>query len=238
MTKVSFGTLRIDGKPAAPRVKYIRAMALEYCPGIGLCDTTPGKEIGWTMVDDVFVATSNILLDVDWQVLNFYKLSAGRMMVIDNLPFVVRLPAGGPDLAEPTELRSIVRQLDSEDGGLSWGNDKTQYSNAHLVWKPQMDYNPRYQSDGSDKGVGWRPVLDPVRINIDEHRIGQRIWVWTKSGHGIVGNLAEYSEYDLLLEAAACPIVGDGNNSFAFLKNSKATIDRSGIWCIQAYQGE
>lgn len=238
MAKIFLGTLNIDGKPAVPGTKYGRAMGLQHSPRIGIGDTQPWKDITWDIIGDVLVASYNVLLDVDWQVLNFFCLSGGRLVNIDHLPFVIRLPAGGPDLSEPTELRQMVRQLDRpENDYLSWGQDETEYSNAHLAWMPQMDYNPSYKADGSDKGMGWRPVLDPVRIQVDDTRVGQQVWVWTKSGHGYVGILSEYSDYDLMLESACHPIVGSDRNHFGETDGDRVVIDRSGVWCVQPYQG-
>ena len=84
MAKTFLGTLNIDGKPAVPGTKYLRAMGLKHCPRIGIGDTQPWKDITWDIIDDVLVASSNILLDVDWQVLNFYCLSSGRIVNIDH----------------------------------------------------------------------------------------------------------------------------------------------------------
>lgn len=238
MAKIFLGTLNIDGKPAVPGTKYGRAMGLQHSPRIGIGDTQPWKDITWDIIGDVLVASYNVLLDVDWQVLNFFCLSGGRLVNIDHLPFVIRLPAGGPDLSEPTELRQMVRQLDRpENDYLSWGQDETEYSNAHLAWMPQMDYNPSYKADGSDKGMGWRPVLDPVRIQVDDTRVGQQVCVWTKFGHGYVGILSEYSDYDLMLESAWHLIFGSDLDHFEETDGSRVVIDRSGVWCVQAYQG-
>ena len=70
MAKTFLGTLNINGKPAVPGTKYGRAMGLQHSPRISIGDTKPWKDITWDIIGDVLVASYNVLLDVDWQVLN------------------------------------------------------------------------------------------------------------------------------------------------------------------------
>ena len=88
----------------------------------------------------------------------------------------------------------------------------------------------RLPDDGEGHPIGWRPIMEPVDIDLTDDLIGTRIVVWRRE-LTLCGKLVDISEYDLILDnVLAWPLVEDPSQRFfKSLKDRRFVVNRQAL---------
>ena len=180
-------------------------------PNCGLGDTRPGHEIEWVHINGIYVAKRNLRSSISWDELNAEGLIFGKRITIDRRPFLCRVPSIG--LGEETGANEWSRLVDatSADAGFwawtgcwSWaqesmapkGHGMTEHKGCFGYMSAKMwGWQPPNRKSNI---IGWRPILEPI-VELEPDMIGKLVQVGFNAIE-IHGYLAEFTDYDLVLE--------------------------------------
>lgn len=72
----------------------------------------------------------------------------------------------------------------------------------------------RLPDDSAGHPVGWRPIIEPVGIELTADLIGTLIVAWSGE-HALCGKLVDMSEYDLVLDnVLSWPLIEEPSQRF------------------------
>lgn len=211
MTEIQFGTIRIDNDIMIPG--DLRRKDGE----ISIGDSGPLLEcnLRWIYHDGKLVSERSAMFGANYDELEVDGLCYGKAVVIDGMPFTVRLMEGdlGKDL--PSE---VDRFLDE------YGHRMREAAQTDPYWCLSTEATPpmrlyrggsylrggRYdgycRGDDTLGALGYRPILIPEAFNPQRAHLLQGKHVYLYGPEGFVdGILSEITDYDLTLEIPRCP---------------------------------
>lgn len=234
---VRFGSLYLDGAPdmkgPAPTIYDGDAR-----PRISLGDSVPDRTITWIERNGKFAALQPVLLKASWDDLDACGLAAGTEVMIDGTKYRCRLPKFGAEPKARNEWEEFFLNLS--------GLDRQVMNDATLSLGFETGGGPNYRSARHGAGMGnwrlvakdtrmpnyaWRPVLEPVACNLEAIRKGTLVRVKFLDGSMLLdGNLAGYTNYDLLLSIRG-PLPS-GGRWYKPVKKGQVAVDRAGILSV------
>lgn len=250
----NFGTLYLAGKPIEAGTEYrwertakeIRENPDPKDPSIAIGDTDPAHPIGWFPVGNILVPTQDLLIGVSWRDLDANGLAPSKEVTIDGLPHLLRLFKVGNTYQDPGEWGQFVEFVSEKgfDPNLSnyevWADSPTiKFENGQTsigvdLQRMHLHCGPIHTSTWD--GVAWRPVLEPICINLGPDLIGKRLGVWTKTQELVSGLLTDISSYDIALAGGERIFTG-GRRGSNYVQKYKDTlvVSHDGISSVQVY---
>lgn len=234
---VRFGSLYLNGAPnMKSRISVIYDE--ETRPRISLGDSVPGRIINWIERNGKFVALQPVLLKASWDDLDACGLAAGTEVMIDGTKYRCRLPRFGANPKARNEWEEFFLNLS--------GLDRQVVNDATISLGFETGDEPNYRSARHGAGMGnwrlvakdarmpnyaWRPVLEPVACNLEAIRKGALVRVRFLDGSMLLdGNLAGYTNYDLLLTIRGP--MPSGGRWHKPVKPGLIAVDRAGILSV------
>lgn len=202
------GTLAIGGTPVT--LPYGKSCLFDgRIPE--LRNTEPGKEISWVVVGGKLIASNCLLSSISYHDLDVLGLVGPTRAYIDGRAYTLRLLRVGAEEGAPNEWDSALDAVGENDAVWAWssrffwGMDEVARGSAGVVYRAVRENNsPRCWDKASESAMynfGWRPVLEPVSVELSSERIDCQVAVW----HGqqiIYGVVESYNSYDVCLHCA------------------------------------
>lgn len=234
---VRFGSLYLDGVPNMQS----RASSIydgDARPRISLGDSVPDRTITWIERNGKYAALQPILLKASWNDLDACGLAAGTEVTIDGAKYLCRLPRFGADPKVRNEWEEFFLNLSDLDSqvmndatislGVETGNGTNYCSARHGAG---MGNWRLVAKDTRMPNYAWRPVLEPVACNLETIRNGTLVRVKFLDGSMLLdGNLAGYTNYDLLLTIRGP--MPSGGRWYKPVKSGLVAVDRVGILSV------
>lgn len=249
LIKRNLGTVYLDEQPQYPCVEYRMKNPKTKkfnLPKVSLRDTYKGYYSTWIVLGGVLVAEKPLLVRISWDDLEANDLIRGKIVIINRLPYRMRLLRAEGDrnhLGEWGELLDTLEEEGEEVLGAVWPT----WAEAQRFPSPdvrafvgnQNYINIRtrgYMRHDIWKDMAWRPVLEPICVDLNDKQAEESLAIWTKTGEFITGRLVDMTSYDLLLADGIC-IAPDGTNGSRWVDRNKMcmAVDRDGIWSVQSY---
>ncbi len=214
----AFGTIYLDGTPVREGTAYRGNREFK----IG--NTQELKPIRWLQHGPLYIAESVVLSVISFADLILQKYCDETTVLIDDVPFRCRLPQLGDRAGEPCEWLDLAKQfgiVKNRAAKDSWfwsrGNPLVPDISpvSHLQDPEQyMILDWRLPDDSAGHPVGWRPIIEPVGIELTADLIGTLIVAWSGE-HALCGKLVDMSEYDLVLDnVLSWPLIEEPSQRF------------------------
>lgn len=176
----------------------------DEAPHLDLVQEEPGKEIFWIKNGGVYVAARNIVSGVSWTDLYVNGWVLGRELELDGRAYLCRLMEVGETAdryCEYERLLAFVALDHARTNSLSWGREQTGEKMAAARGGSGCKNWCSLPYDNRSGACGWRPILEPIMLVLNDASIGQDIEV-RKLGSNIVvcGKLLHFTDYDLIIE--------------------------------------
>lgn len=236
-----FGSLYLDGIPCE-----LGASIGEKGPRVEIKDSD-ARKISWVVVGNILVAQRELLVDISWNTLKDNGLIDNKDVIIDRLPYRIRLLHKGEDVEDLGEFQQYIdvlgefRTVGSVDRRIWLNGPEDQIGFKPIVFRSENPggkslYDVRGLTPAAASGTAWLPALEPVRADLDKALENDDVAIWTTTGEFVTGRLVEISEYDLLLASSLC-IAADGTSSSPWVREFGfcRAVDREGIWSLQLY---
>lgn len=214
----TFGTVYLDGD-AVREGKAYRAVQ-----EIKIGSTQNLKPIRWLQQGPLYIAETVVLSRISFLDLDTQGYADERTVYIDDVAFQCRLPKMADGTGDPGEWldlakrTGIVENREAKDSWF-WGQGDFLIPGirplSHLR-DPERHITLRYPATEDDTGrpVGWRPILEPVGIDLTDDLVNNRIVAWS-GDHALCGKLVDISEYDLVLDnVLSWPLIEEPSQRF------------------------
>lgn len=230
----TFGTLYLDGDPVREGISYKANQEIK----IGSTQTT--KPIRWWQHGSLYIAETTVLSEISFLDLAAQGYGEESTVYIDGVGFRCRLPRMADGTGAPGEWldlakwAGIVENREARDCWF-WGQGNFLVPDirplSHLR-DPKLCTRLHLPATNDDNGrpVGWRPILEPVGIELTTNLIGTRIVAWS-SEHALCGKLIDMSEYDLVLDnVLSWPLIEEPSQRFFKpLKERRFVVNRQAL---------
>lgn len=230
----TFGTVYLDGNPVREGSAYRAGQEIK----IG--STQNLKPIRWLQQGSLYIAETVVLSGISFLDLDNQGYSDERTVYIDDVAFRCRLPkmadgAGAPgEWLDLAKWAGIVENREARDCWF-WGQGNFLVPDirplSHLR-DPKLCTRLHLPAINDDNGrsVGWRPILEPVGIELTTNLIGTRIVAWS-SERALCGKLTDMSEYDLVLDnVLSWPLIEEPSQRFfKSLKERRFVVNRQAL---------
>ena len=214
----TFGTVYLDGD-AVREGKAYRAVQ-----EIKIGSTQNLKPIRWLQQGPLYIAETVVLSGISFLDLDNQGYADERTVYIDDVAFRCRHPKMADGTGAPGEWldlakwAGIVENREARDCWF-WGQGNFLVPDirplSHLR-DPKLCTRLHLPATNDDNGrpVGWRPILEPVGIELTTNLIGTRIVVWSGE-HALCGKLIDMTEYDLVLDnVLSWPLIEEPSQRF------------------------
>ena len=197
----TYGTLYQDGLPITEGGYYAPNAV------ISIGKMNPQKPLRWVTFNGLWIALKVILRGVSCDDLNKQGYVTGKRIIFDGVEVIARIPRLGSKPGKHSEWKKFVEIAEREYRTLEetdlrfWGQEQAVSRPgfyATISGTPPYSWTAQ-QGDCRDSLCGWRPVLEPVNIEIGPELLGHRITVWS-GDISLTGKLKQYSDYDLVFE--------------------------------------
>ena len=250
MTEIQFGTIRIDNDIMIPG--DLRRKDGE----ISIGDSGPLLEhnLRWIYHDGKLVSERSAMFGANYDELEVDGLCYGKAVVIDGMPFTVRLMEGDLGKDPPSEVDRFLdeyghrmREAAQTDPYWCLSTEATPPMRLYRGWSYLRGgrYDGYCRGDDTLRALGYRPVLIPEAFNPQRAYLLQGKHVYLYGPEGFVdGILSEITDYDLILEVPRCPpsmaaFILIGCASFTRkIDRYKVAVNRDQVRCIQLVQAE
>lgn len=234
---LNLGTMTLDGKPGT------MGFAGAYLGGKtpALVDTIMGKELSWVIVDNKLIAKHCLLRDLSFTCLRAIGLTEPQTIQLDGRDFIMRLPQVGRAPGLPNEWDSALDAAGSSDNiwhwsdMRCWGSDRFTRIDGLRPVRGETARGWFYAGVEDWENNGWRPVLEPVPVDLDWNLIGKTVSIW--KGQDILdGQLVDYNDYDLcLIRCMPWPYrdTNKGRTWFTKAAAGQTLVDRAQVGVIQ-----
>lgn len=229
-----FGSLYIYGAPVRSEDPLIGA------PEIGIGNTVKYKPLRWIQAGCQFISESSILIRTSWIDLSTRGFAPGKTVVIDGVDFICRLPSLGTTADELSEWKMLaktaqIEQCKNAPDFWFWGADELAIPGerpvGYLRDSDKWSILPE-DSRANDIGqaCGWRPILEPVGIELTDDLVGERITVWS-GDYALSGTLLELLDYDVILgNVLSWPLIEEPRERFfKSMKNRIFAVNREAV---------
>ena len=200
---INLGSLRFNGKPKTPGVKY-------NGEAIAFGDTIPGMAIPFVKWGKLLVACQCVCIDVSWMDMKNTGYIFGRPIKIDGTLYLCRSLKAGEVEGAPNEWDDILDDLGDDNSLWSWermyfwGQEvPTGYRESRTVrgYTTSRGWGG-YLAASRYEFVGFRPVLEPLDQPssplVSNSLIGADLRLYGPDA-AVVGQLVAYNEYDILM---------------------------------------
>ena len=208
---------------------------------ISLGDTVLEKGISFVKWRNLWVAGEVICLNAGWNDLFKHTLITGWPVRIDGTAYVCRSLRVGEESGEPNEWDSILDELEEDDTlwhwkeHFFWGQETPKGQVSTRAIRGRFSAHNWSLSNATTRSVsvGFRPVLGslPPEPLISDSLIGTILKLYG-TGKGFSGRLAEFSDYDLVIETATQQLI-PADCKWASRDGDRLIVDRSAITWIQ-----
>lgn len=230
----TFGTLYLDG--------YFAREGIAYKPGrkIKIGSTQAVRPLRWWQHGPLYIAETVVLSEISFLDLVNQGYVDESTVYIDDVAFRCRLPRMADGTGDPGEWLDLAKRAGIAENREArdcwfWGQGDFLVPDirplSHLR-DPKLCTRLRLPATNDDHGrpVGWRPILEPVGIDLTAELIGARIVAWSGE-HALCGKLVDISEYDLVLDnVLAWPLIEDPSQKFfKSLKDRQFVVNRQAL---------
>ena len=230
----TFGTVYLDGNPVREGSAYRAGQEIK----IG--STQNLKPIRWLQQGPLYIAESVVLSKISFLDLVNQGYSKGNKVHIGDVAFRCRLPRMADDTGDPGEWLDLAKQAGIVENREAmdcwfWGQGEFLIPDirplSHLR-DPKLCTRLHLSATNDDhrRPVGWRPILEPVGIDLTADLIGTRIVVWSGE-YALCGKLVDISEYDLVLDnVLSWPLIEEPSQRFFKpLKERRFVVNRQAL---------
>ena len=247
MTEIQFGTIRVDNDIMPPGELRRKDGVISLGDSGLLCE----NNLRWIYYDGKLISDRSAIFGINYDELEVDGLCYGKAVVIDSMPFTVRLMDGDLGKTPPSEVDQFLDE---------YGHRMREAAQTDPYWclsteaKPPMrlfrggSYLRGGRYDGYCRGddvlgaLGYRPILIPEAFNPQKVHLLQGKHVYLYGSKGFVdGTLSDITDYDLILEVPRCPPSMAPNligcTGFARVVGlCRIAVDRNQVRCIQPIQ--
>ena len=204
MAKIKkLGSVYFDDGPVLPGSKLGEQQ-------FSIGDTYSGMELQWVCDGCRLVADRCICINISWEQLNQMGFVFGTPVRIDGELYLCRCLKVGALPDTPNEWDILLEQYGDDNDLWHWKGMYFLGQETPPDWATHRalrgDETARHWNLGNAAGrgvyVGFRPVLEPLFPELSDLLVGSNIKVFGPCGEIIEGQLAEYDDYDLVLDAA------------------------------------
>ena len=249
----TLGTIYLDGQPVEPDSEYrwekswkeIREEQIPWYPSIDIGDTDLAYPITWFPVGNLLVPTQNLLIGVHWNDLVANDLALAKNIIIDGLPYRLRLFQVGKTFTEMGEWGQFFQfamengldlKLEPYDIWVDSPADREGFKScAGCYGREPHVYCGRAHPKTWD-GMAWRPVLEPICARLTHDLIGKRLGIWTKKQELVSGRLVRISPFSITLaDGEFVPKAEHGKSRCVRERARGLAVSKSGIFSIQVF---
>lgn len=238
-----FGCLTIDGQ--------VYSKASEYGAGvISFGDTDQASEeslLSWLPFEGKWVSNQVNLTSVSWKQLHEQALCRGRVVIIDEKPYLCRsLTTESPD-GKSSEWDRFIRLYRNLDYIFHWRGEYTwgQEASLNAAKEPEFvtargwktpEHTKRFEVWKRTPGIGFRPVLELLGPSLVPEKLSRGTWVTLHLNNGTVsGKFYSATPYDIVLSGRLKWKKADHfiPRLSVDYENGFITVDRSAVCYVQ-----
>ena len=248
MTEIQFGTIRVDNDIMSPGELRRKDGVIS----LGDSGLLWENNLRWIYYDGKLISDRSAIFGVDYDELEVDGLCYGKAVVIDSMPFTVRLMDGDLGKTPPSEVDQFldehgIKMREAAQTDPYWCLSTKAIPPMRLFRGGSYLRVGRYdgycRGDDVIRALGYRPVLIPEAVNPKRAHLLQGKHVYLYGPKGFVdGILSEITDYDLTLEVPRClPSMAAFNligcAGFARkIDRYKVAVNRDQVRCIQLVQ--